>query len=168
MGSVGGSDLVRPGGLVLQDGPAPSVITVSHFESRDKLDRAKVFGALCDDPRDLLRRLQIHLQNHNENQVSPLGQTRPGRPDGVAQHLEPFGAVVGGGSPGVGLALFVQTGEVGEPGEGLQPPRPECAGGCDLPVGHQARLHAHRLRTPWGSNRGKVVKVERRSGGSHR
>lgn len=50
MASVGGSDLVRPGGLVLHDGPALAVVAVSHFEGGDKLDRAEVFGALGDDP----------------------------------------------------------------------------------------------------------------------
>ena len=76
------------------------------------------------------------------------------RGDGL-QHLQPLRAAVGGGRPGVGLALLVQAGEVRVPGQRLHPPRPKGAGRCDLPVGHQARLQAHRLGTPWGTNTGR-------------
>lgn len=69
------------------------------------------------------------------------------------EHLKPLGAVGGGGGPGVGLALFVQTGEVRVPGERLHPPRAEGAGRRDLPVRHQARLHSHRLGTTWRQTR---------------
>lgn len=61
------ADLVCPGGLILHDGPVLSVVTVRHFKSRDKLDRPEVFGPLRDDPRDPLWRLQVHLQNQNQN-----------------------------------------------------------------------------------------------------
>lgn len=61
------------------------------------------------------------------------------------RHLKPLGSVVGGGGPGVRLALFVQPGVVGVPGEGLDAPRAEGAGGRDVVVRHQAGLHAHRL-----------------------
>lgn len=142
------ADLVCPGGLVLHDGPGPSIVAVSHFERGDKLDGAEVFGALRDDPRDLLGRLQVHLQNQNQNQASGL-EPQAGRRRPRGQHLEPLGAVVGGGGPGVGLALLVQTGVVGVPGEGLQTPGPERTGPGDLTVRHQARLHSHRLRTTW-------------------
>lgn len=57
------ANLVHPGGLVLHDGPGLSIVTVSHFKSWDKLDGPKVFGALRDDPWNLLWRLQIHLKN---------------------------------------------------------------------------------------------------------
>lgn len=57
------ANLVRPGGLVLHDGPGLSIVTVSHFKSWDKLDGPKVFGALRDDPWNLLWWLQIHLKN---------------------------------------------------------------------------------------------------------
>lgn len=69
------------------------------------------------------------------------------------RHLQPLGAVVGGGGPGIGLALFVQPGVVGVPGEGLDAPGAEGAGRRDLSVGHQAGLHAHRLRTTWRKTR---------------
>lgn len=117
--AVAWKDLVCLCGLVLHNGPGLSIITVSHFEGCDKLDGAKVFGPLCDDSCDLFGRLQVHLQ--------------------------PLRSVVSGGGPGVGLALFVQPGVVGVPGEGLDAPGAEGAGGRDLAVRHQSGLHAHRL-----------------------
>lgn len=66
--------------------------------------------------------------------------------EGSPAHLQPLGAVVGGGGPGVGLALLVQPGVVGVPGEGLDAPGAVGAGRRDLAVGHQAGLHPHRLR----------------------
>lgn len=63
----------------------------------------------------------------------------------LLSYLQPLRLVVGGGGPGVGLALFVQSGVVRVPGEGLDAPSTEGAGGRDLTVGHQPGLHAHRL-----------------------
>lgn len=60
-------------------------------------------------------------------------------------HLQPLRSVVGGSGPGVCLALFVQPGVVRVPGEGLDAPGAEGAGGRDLTVRHQPGLHAHRL-----------------------
>lgn len=60
-------------------------------------------------------------------------------------HLQPLRSVVGGSGPGVSLALFVQPGVVRVPGEGLDAPGAEGAGGRDLAVRHQPGLHAHRL-----------------------
>lgn len=117
--AVAWEDLVCFCGLILHYGPGLSVIAMSHFEGCDKMDGAKVFGPLCDDSCDLLGRLQVHLQ--------------------------PLRSVVGGGGPGVGLALFVQTGVVRVPGEGFDAPGAEGAGGRDLTVRHQPGLHAHRL-----------------------
>lgn len=117
--AVAWENLVCLCGLVLNYGPQLSIITVGDFEGCDKLDRAKVFGSLCDDSCDPLGRLKVNLY--------------------------PLRSVVGSSSPGVGLALFVQPGVVRVPGEGLNAPGAEGAGGCNLAIRHQSGLHAHWL-----------------------
>lgn len=94
--------------VVFENGPVLAVITVSHFKGGHKLHITKVFGPLCDDPCDALWSEQVHLQ--------------------------PLGAVINGCCPGVGLALLVQTSVMRVPGERLDPPGAERAGGCHLPV----------------------------------
>lgn len=64
-------------------------------------------------------------------------------------YLQPLWLVVGGSGPSISLALFVQPSVVREPGEGLDAPGAEGAGGCDLTIGHQSGLHAHGLWTTW-------------------
>ena len=49
-------------------------------------------------------------------------------------YLQPLRAVGGGSTPGIGLALLVQAGIVWVPGEGLDAPGPEGAGGCQLAI----------------------------------
>lgn len=117
---------------------------MSHFEGRDKLDGAKVFGPLCDDSCDLLGGLQVHLktQKHRLYRADKLRDQSAGL---SGPHLQPLRLVVGGGGPGVRLALFVQPGVVRVPGEGLNPPCAEGAGRRDLAVGYQAGLHTHWL-----------------------
>lgn len=117
--AVSWEDLVCSCFLILHYSPGPSIITVGHFKSCNKLDGAKVFGPLCDNSCDFLGRFQVHLQ--------------------------PLRSVVGGSDPGIGLALFVQPGVVRVPSESLNAPGAEGAGGRDLAVGHQSGLHAHRL-----------------------
>lgn len=63
----------------------------------------------------------------------------------VFSHLQPLRSVVGGSSPGVRLALFVQPGVVRVPGEGLNAPSAKGAGGRNLMIRHQSGLHAHWL-----------------------
>lgn len=58
---VSGPNLVVLGALVLHCVPGLSVITVSQFEGRDKLDGAEILGSLCDDSGELFGRLQVHL-----------------------------------------------------------------------------------------------------------
>lgn len=145
----GWTDLVCLCGLILYDGPGLSIITVSNFEGCDKLDVAKVFGPLSDDSCDLLGRLQVHLkiqiQYHFTNAALGKPKINMQPYPFLLSHLQPLRAVVGGSGPGIGLALFVQSGIVRIPGEGLDAPGPECAGGRDLAVRHQAGLQAHRL-----------------------
>lgn len=139
------TDLVCLCGLVLHDGPGLSIITVSHFEGCDKLDGAKVFGPLCDDPCDLFGRLQVHLTTQKQHRLRKCSNRQTKKNNMQLSYLQPLRSVVCGGGPGVGLALFVQPGVVGVPGEGLDAPGAEGAGGRDLAVRHQSGLHAHRL-----------------------
>lgn len=123
---------------------------MSQFEGRDKLDGAKVFGPLCDDPCDLLGRPEVHLWTQKpldftNTAKEGLKENSNNRNVQLVCYLQPLRPTVGGGGPGVGLSLFVQPGVVGVPGEGLEAPGAEGAGGRDLAVGHQPGLHAHRL-----------------------
>lgn len=47
--------------------------------------------------------------------------------------------------PGVRLPLLVQSGELRVPCKRVNPPRAERAGGCDLAVRDEPRLHSQRL-----------------------
>lgn len=64
--------------------------------------------------------------------VKPVKESQQG--GGVSPYLDPLGAVVVGGRPSVCLAVLVQTGEVRVPGEAVDAPGAEGAGGGDLPV----------------------------------
>lgn len=59
--------LVHPGFWVLDDGPGSAVLAVRHLEGADELHAAEVFGALRDDARDLLGRLQVHLRTEDRS-----------------------------------------------------------------------------------------------------
>lgn len=146
------TDPVFIGGLVLYDGPGPPIVTVSHFEGCDELDGAEVFGSLCDDPWYLLRRCKVHLKTH-KHVFLPQCKNKPPHTHRSALsrsvYLQPLWLVVGGSGPSISLALFVQPSVVREPGEGLDAPGAEGAGGCDLTIGHQSGLHAHGLWTTW-------------------
>lgn len=65
---------------------------------------------------------------------------------GTKTHLQPLGLVAVECCPGVGFARLVQASIMGVPGKGVDAPRLEDAGGCDLLVGDEARFHAQRLR----------------------
>lgn len=76
-----------------------------------------------------------------------FGPPQPrGRGWGRQTHLQPLGLPVVQRRPGVGLARLVQAGVVGVPGEGVDAPRLEDAGGCDLLVRDLVGFHAQRLR----------------------
>ena len=64
----------------------------------------------------------------------------------VWAYLQPLRSAVGGGRPGVGLALLVQPGVVRLPGKGVDAPGAKATGGGELPVGDETRLHAQGLR----------------------
>lgn len=53
-------------------------------------------------------------------------------------HLQPLGLVIVLGCPGVGFACHVQAGVMRVPGKGIDAPRLEDTGGCDLLVGDEA------------------------------
>lgn len=74
------------------------------------------------------------------------GGERRAQREGTKTHLQPLGLAVVERCPGVGFARLVQASIVGVPGKGIDAPGLEDAGGCDLLVGDEARLHAQGLR----------------------
>lgn len=64
---------------------------------------------------------------------------------GLHLHLQPLRTTVAGSGPSVGLALLVQAGVVRVPGERLDAPRAEGAGGRHLGVSDQTGLDAQGL-----------------------
>lgn len=60
-------------------------------------------------------------------------------------HLDPLWAVVVGRRPGVRLSLLVQSGKLRVPREGVNAPCAVRAGGWNLPIRDEARLHSQRL-----------------------
>lgn len=142
------SDLIIAGALLLHQTPRLSIVTVGDFEHRHKLHHPEVFGPLSDDARQALCLLQIDLERQQrQKQLSSatLLFVLPLMTLWGFAHLDPLGAIVVCRRPGVRLPLLVQSGKLRVPGESVDAPRAVRAGGRELAVWDEARLHPQRL-----------------------